>query len=180
LGHITDAASRCKPGTGGVPMYQVAQIRPGRETEAQRRAREAAAIGVVAGTVTDASGAGIAGASVTVAPPGATAMVLIHTATTDVAGAFSVEVPAGMFQVVAKAAGYLDTVLSDVTVAAGEAATVNVVLQPVGAPGDRVKEEEEEEEEEEPWYKSPWVWIGGVVLVGAVGYGIYVARKGGA
>ncbi|MFE6968088.1 carboxypeptidase regulatory-like domain-containing protein [Isoptericola sp. NPDC057653] len=79
--------------------------------------------GTVAGTVTDADGAPVAGAEVTF--DGARD----RTVSTGTDGAFAAELPVGGYAVSAKAFGYVASAATDVTVAVDETVTVPITLQ---------------------------------------------------
>lgn len=129
--------------------------------------------GVIAGIVVDAHGLPVAGATIRVGslrnPP---------VATTGENGRFEVTTtPQAHASVYVSAAGYTDASVRDIALAAGgRVDTGEIRLAETGAE-EGVVEDEEKREEAPAWYESPWVWVAGLALVGAVGYGAYRYTK---
>ena len=85
-------------------------------------AQAAPARPVIQGTVKTASGAPVAGATVTVSGPAAA------TTTSDANGAFTLTVPPGIYRIEVTRGGYVTAVLSDFAVVAGTTTPVSVTM----------------------------------------------------
>lgn len=83
------------------------------------------------GQVTDATGAVIPQASITITNTGTNAVTKV---TTDQQGEYTVSsIPAGSYKILSSANGFTDTLQTNVTLTIGQNATINITLKPGGA-----------------------------------------------
>jgi hypothetical protein len=184
-------------------MIQVRQIgygatrskAPMRVDTTKRAKREPAEqISGVRAKVTDASGSPISGASVQLRPPGIVSPLTAKTATTDAGGNFVIWARGGIYELVASAPGYQETVIGDVRVPQQGFAQLALIALQDAAPLEQVTDDNGVPTDLEPangappappapvkkpWYKRWWVWAiaGGAVVVVIGGIALATRKK---
>lgn len=139
-------------------------------TPFRREAARTLPPGRITGTVVDADGLPVAGASIRVG-----SMSNRPTATTGSSGSFTVStVPTSNTRIFVSAPGYEDKAIEHIALVSGGAidtGAIQMELVETGTVGTGT--DREKGEGAAAWYSSPWVVVGGLVLAGAVGYGVY-------